>query len=132
MQSGTWTAESNVEESKRLIAAAARLIQSEVKEKNYSKYCYPSNPTISESVTQKEWIPDLFNSLMATLIKDELKQAAICHSTVQAARPKSVISPLLFGLGVELDHLYRSKWLVTELARLGFSVSYDDVTRYNQ
>ena len=32
----------------------------------------------------------------------------------------------LFGLGVELDHVFGSKWLVNELARLGFSVSYDE------
>ena len=74
----------------------------------------------------------MLNSLMATLIKDELKQVAICHSIVQAARPKSVISPMLFGVGVQLDHLYRSKWLVNELARLGFSISYDEVIRYKE
>jgi hypothetical protein len=48
---------------------------------------------------------------------------------VQAARPQSVIKPTLFGLGVELD---RSKWLINELSSLGFSISYDEVTRYKQ
>ena len=38
--------------------------------------------------------------------------------------------PILFGLGVEIDHTFGSKWLITQLSRLGFSISYDEVTRY--
>ena len=45
------------------------------------------------------------------------------------ARPKSVISPILFGLGVELHHQYGSEWLIRHLNTLGFSVSYDEVGR---
>ena len=51
---------------------------------------------------------------------------------LKAARPRSVIPPLLFGLGVEMDHVFGSKWLINELSRLGFSISYDEVTRYKQ
>ena len=29
-------------------------------------------------------------------------------------------SPIPFGLGVELDHVFGSKWLIEELFRLGF------------
>ena len=38
--------------------------------------------------------------------------------------------PILFGLGMEIDHTFGSKWLITQLSRLGFSISYDEVTRY--
>ena len=69
---------------------------------------------------------------MENVVKDELKQISISHSIVQACRPCSVISPVLFGVGVELDHLYRSKFLVDECARLGFSISSDEVSRYKQ
>ena len=62
----------------------------------------------------------------------QLKQTSIGHAIIQAARPRSVITPTLFGLGVELDHVFGSKWLINELSRLGFSVSYDEVTRYKQ
>ena len=38
----------------------------------------------------------------------------------------------MFGLGVELDHVFGSKWLISELSWLGFCVSYDEVDRYKQ
>jgi len=31
-----------------------------------------------------------------------------------------------------MDHVFGSRWLVDELSRLGFSVSYDEVNRYKQ
>ena len=66
------------------------------------------------------------------MITDELKQTAISHAIVQAARPRSVISPVLFGVGVTLDHLFGSKLLLTILSKLGFSITSDEVTRFKQ
>ena len=51
---------------------------------------------------------------------------------MQAARSRSVLCPILLGLGVEMDHTFGFKFLVSELAKLGFSVSYDEVIRYKQ
>jgi|SRR6218665_889810 len=65
-------------------------------------------------------------------VLDEAKQVAISHSIVQSCRPWSIISPVLFGIGVHLDHLYRSKFLVAQLCRLGMCVSYDEITRFKQ
>ena len=62
----------------------------------------------------------------------ELKQSSIVQCIIQAARPKSVITPTLFELGIEMDHVFGSKWLVNELSRLGFSITYDEVNRYQQ
>ena len=42
----------------------------------------------------------------------------------------SYIPPPLFGLGVELDNLFASKWLINELSHLGFSISYEEITHY--
>ena len=64
------------------------------------------------------------------IIKSPLIQNSIGQSIVFASRPKSSIVPIPFGLGVEMDHVFGSKWLINELSRLGFSVSYDEVTRY--
>ena len=50
---------------------------------------------------------------------------------LQSAR-KNVITPTLFGLGVETDHVFGSRWLIDEKSRLGFSISYDEVNRYKQ
>ena len=38
--------------------------------------------------------------------------------------------PLLFGLEVELDNLFASKWLINELSHIGFSIGYEEITRY--
>ena len=43
-----------------------------------------------------------------------------------------MISPVLLGVSVEMDRVFGSRWLVDELSRLRFSVSYDEVTRYKQ
>jgi len=69
---------------------------------------------------------------MENVVCSETKNIAISHSIVQAARPRSVISPVLFGVGVSLDHAFSSKWLLETLSRLGFSISYDEVNLYKQ
>lgn len=61
---------------------------------------------------------------------DEMKLTAISHSIVQATRPRSVISLVLFGDG--LDHEFGSKQLLNQLARLGFSITSEEVNRYKQ
>ena len=68
-------------------------------------------------------------TLLKILVPFELKQSSIGQSIVQAARPKSVITPTL---GVEMDHVFGSKWFINELSQLGFSISYDKVNRYKQ
>ena len=67
---------------------------------------------------------------MRLLVGSEIKQATIGQSLMKAMKAKSVIPPLLFGLGVEMDHIVGSKILIIELAKLGFSTSYDEVTRF--
>ena len=62
------------------------------------------------------------------IIKDDIKRNSIGQALTQAIRP--VMSPILFGTAVEMDHVYGSKWLIEELFRLGFSVSYDEVILY--
>ena len=47
-------------------------------------------------------------------------------------RPRSTIFPIPFGLGVEIDHVTGSKWVVTELHKLGFSITYDEVLCFKQ
>ena len=71
-------------------------------------------------------------AFMKVLVPSVTKQVSIGQCLLKAARPRSVIPPLLFGLGVEMDHVFGCKWLINELSRLGFSISYDEVTRYKQ
>ena len=61
----------------------------------------------------------------------ELQQESIGQAVVKLASP-NVIPPILFALAVEVDNLFGSRWLIDELYRLGFSVSYSEVTRFKQ
>ena len=55
------------------------------------------------------------------------------YTLMMPTRPRTYIAPLLFGLGIQLDHNYRSKFLLKQLSRLGLTViSYDEVECYGQ
>jgi hypothetical protein len=123
----------NVEdERQRIVKAAAKLIKAEIRERDYNSTVYPTNEDVKNVDLGKQWVTPLLQALMETLIPQEVKQVAISHSIIQTVKPRSVITPTLYGVGVQMDHVLASKWLVNELARLGFSISYDEVTRYKQ
>ena len=123
----------NIEdEAERIVITAAKIIRAEIREKEYNSDSYPTNDNISNIEKSREWIPRHLQTLMKTIVSSELKQNSIGQCIVQAARPRSVITPTLFGIGVELDHVFGSKWLINELSRLGFSIAYDEVNRYKQ
>ena len=71
-----------------------------------------------------------FNQLLKYLVPSELKQLSIGQCIVQASRPRSIISPIPFGLGVQLEKSFGLKWLINNLHRFGFSISSDEVTRF--
>ena len=43
------------------------------------------------------------------------KEASRGQAIVNSEKPKSSLASILFGTSVELDHLFGSKWLLTEL-----------------
>ena len=47
-----------------------------------------------------------------------------------AIRPRRLLPPLLFGLGVQLQHQFASRFLIDTLYRLGFSIHYADVMQF--
>jgi len=125
--------ENDVEkESKRIVAAAAKLIKASIREMKSNTEKYPVNSEVSDCSVAKEWVPPLLRLLLQDIIPDELKQIALGQSIVQASRPRSLIAPVLFGVGVSLDHVLASKWLLVTLSRLGFSISHEEVNRYKQ
>ena len=69
---------------------------------------------------------------MQCICKNTLKQSSIGQALVSATHPRSCVSPILFGLGVDVDHVFGSRWLIDQLNKLGFCVSMDEVTRYKQ
>jgi hypothetical protein len=93
---------------------------------------YPVTEQYNGVQSAKKWVPSLLRTFMEQVVSDDLKQASLAHAIVQAARPRSVISPVLFGVGIGFDNKFGSKSLLTCLARLGFSISYDEDTRFKQ
>ena len=69
---------------------------------------------------------------METLVKKELKQVSLRQALVNAVIPTSSLSLIMFGLGIEVEKVFESKWLLTEPNRLGFSISSDEATWYKQ
>ena len=119
-------------EIERIVIAAAQIIREAIRESNYDLNSYPTTEDIADVDKGKEWIPHHLQTFLKMIMQSELKQNSIGHAIVQAARPRSVITPTLFGIGVEMDHVFGSRWLVDEMSRLGFSISYDEVNRYRQ
>ena len=119
-------------EMERIVLSAAKIIKAKIKEQEYDIGKYPSDEQIGCLEKGRSWLPKLLLDFLKTLIKSDTKQVSIGQCIVQAARPRSVIAPLLFGLGVEADSQTGCRWLVDELSRLGFSVTSDEVTRYKQ
>ena len=67
--------------------AAAKLVREEIRGRSYNKDVYPGMNEIKS-----------LEECLDILIKDELKRDGIGQAIKQAARPNSVISPLLFGM----------------------------------
>ena len=59
-------------------------------------------------------------------------RSSVRQVIISAARPGSAVLPITFGLRVEMDDMRRSRWLIAEMSKLGFSVSYDETKRYKQ
>ena len=59
----------------------------------------------------------------------EVKRESLGQCIIKAVAPRKVIPPILFGLGNGLDYLFGSKWLINELCRLGFCISFDQEQR---
>ena len=95
-------------------------------------HTYPSTGDTSDHTTSSKWVPLLLHQLLSGLVRDDVKCFAMSNAVLQALRPRSVISPVVLGVSVEMDQVFGSCWLVDELSQLGFSVSYDEVTWYKQ
>jgi len=69
---------------------------------------------------------------MRQLVSSDVKIISISQCIIQAARPRTIITPILFGFGVQLEKTCGSKWLVNHLSKLGFSITADEVLRFKQ
>ena len=106
----------------------SEIIRDEIRSMSPSKF-YPSTEELADIEFLENWLPKSLVILLQKLIPNKLKRTAIGHSITLACR-QNIMSPLLIGLGVELDHSFGSKWLNNHLSWLGFSVSNQMVSNF--
>ena len=122
---------SNVEdEAEKIIKTAAKLIIENIRSVKFENEFYPAKEPMGNVTANKEWLPPYLGIIMSYLVP--LKQANLGQATIQAARPKSCLARILLGIGVDVDHVLGSRWLLDYLSRFGFSVSYDEIKRFKQ
>ena len=85
-------------ESERVMIAAAKLVWEEIRGRSYNKDVYPGMNEIKSLEECQECLTPSLRVCLDILIKDELTRDGIGQAIKQAARPNSVISPLLFGM----------------------------------
>jgi hypothetical protein len=117
-------------EHERIVKSSARLIASQIRDLNVDMNSYPSVSDILSG--GKDIIPPLLKLFLQSLIGSVKKQTALAQCIIQAAKPRGVLMPLQFGLGVQMEHLFGSKFLLQHLSSLGFSCSYDEVRRFKK
>ena len=89
----------DAEETKEsIVKAAAKIIKSEIKELEKSNEYYPTNLEVKDLETCSEWVPESLMALLRIIVLNPLKQTAIAHSMIQAARPRSILCPIPFAL----------------------------------
>ena len=91
-----------------VISAAARLLLNKMPCRSLETEFYQKN---KEILLGTDLLPLLLKYIVRLLVGSEIKQEVL----------KSVTLPLLFGLGVKMDHIVGSKTLIIELAKLGFT-----------
>ena len=106
---------------------AVDIIKHDIRNMKFNNDFYPTPTEITDLKGGAEWIPASLYTVLRALFPSELKSISVGKSIVQASRSRSVIASMLFGRGITLDHSFSSKWLFEELARLGFSISSDEV-----
>ena len=59
-----------------------------------------------------------------------MKIAPIGQAIMQAARPRVLLAPLQFGLGVQMHHHFGSRFLIDALHCHGFCCAYNEVQQF--
>ena len=74
----------------------------------------------------------MLNTLLSYVVPETARRSSICQCIIKASWPRTALPPLSFGLGIECDHVFGSRWLVNELLKLGFSNRYSEVNRFKE
>ena len=97
-------AQESIDETKnRILKAAGNLIKTEILEQIYTNEYYPS----IDDIAAKNWIPNNLQKLLRVLIQSEVKVQSIGQAIIKSST-RTALTPILFGLGVELDLVFGS------------------------
>jgi len=69
---------------------------------------------------------------MKSLIRSDLKVECLGQCIIKAAMPRYCLPSIPFALGVEVDHMFGSRWLNSQLFSLGLAISYAEINRFKQ
>lgn len=112
-------------------ATAAKISISEIWSKSNFEVSHDPNSSDIENVEKnKLWLPELLRVFIDMLINNLRKQASIGQCVVHATKPKFPLSSNSLWLGSGKGSCFWFKVVQIELWKLGYSCSYDEVTRY--
>ena len=92
-----------------VLDAAANIIKADIRELNIRKTHYPNEQEIVILEKGKQWIPESLSNFLGQIVHSDLKNLSIGQCIVQAARPRTLIAPIPFGLGVQVEKSFGSK-----------------------
>ena len=122
-------------QKKAIIETAARLIKSDIKTEIPSVIDqYPGTDMLNLDSALR-YLQDTLCFMLDFLFvgKDKSqKVAGVGQAIIQAVRPRAVLAPVQIGLALQTHHLYRSRFIVDNLHKMGFSSSYDEVLRFEK
>ena len=121
-----------VGEAERIVLQAAKVILGQIRCTTFHMDTYPAHEDISSIELGKRWVPSYLWKFMEALVKKQLKYVSLGQALKNAVKPRLLLSPVVFGLGIEVELVFGSKWVLIQLNLLGFSVSPDEATRYQQ
>ena len=113
----------------RLVQTASKLIMSDIKLVETENNCYPS---YGDFESQDKCISFLHETLEVLIVGkgEKMKIASIGQEIMQAARPRVLLAPLQFVLGVQMHHHFASHFLIDALHYHGFYCAYNEVQQF--
>ncbi|GFR89265.1 hypothetical protein ElyMa_000790200 [Elysia marginata] len=123
----------HLEEKRRIVQAAAKLVRSDIKSIEIDNEFYPDVNSLDNVNSQRDCLPESLTLFLRTIIsgkKKEVKAASLGQAIAQAARPRSALFPIQFGVAVHVHRSFGSRSLVDTLSKLGFCSSYQQVRQF--
>ena len=111
-------------ELERINNTVAKLFLPDITSMSLESDIHLTENEISEIKTCENLLTESLRKFLEVLIKGRLKKSSIGQVRISAARPKSAVLPITFGLRPEIVDMSGLRWLIDKLWKLDFPVSY--------